>query len=101
MTSTDDLPEFDQFPELDTLAISTKEGHKVAVEMYNRFAKNQGTPILKDLDLKDVCGAILENGSMANPIPPIQKTFGQYAHWLLFFAKKNAFLTGVDKISPQ
>mmetsp|Transcript_19499 Transcript_19499/g.42365 ORF Transcript_19499/g.42365 Transcript_19499/m.42365 type:complete len:741 (+) Transcript_19499:209-2431(+) len=84
----DDLPEIEDYPELNVLASSTTLGYKSAVEMFNRFAKYQDKPLLTHLNEKNVCGVVLPNGSMSNPIPPIQKVFGQYAHWLLVIAKK-------------
>lgn len=70
---------------LDTRAPKTAEGHKKGIDKWDEFAKVQNPPypFFGNLSVDDVCGKVLENGSMANAAnPPIRKMMAEFANFL-------------------
>ena len=77
---TDPLP----IAELEVRASSTISGHNQAKDKWNEFANLQNYPIFRILTGIDVCGEVLNNGSLANANdPPIRKMMAEFGTHLL------------------
>ena len=77
---TDPLP----IAELEVRASRTISGHNQAKDKWNEFANLQNYPIFRILTGIDVCGEVLNNGSLANANdPPIRKMMAEFATHLL------------------
>ena len=86
--------------EMDTRANATQKTHNSARKFFNKFIGayyNEGRrpseehyKYLDDMNVHDVCGTVLDKGSLDTPNdPPVRKILSQFANYSLAVVKKD------------
>ena len=78
--------------EFDSRASKTNYGHVNAIKKWDEFTKSQFPPLkpFKYLQVEDVCGKVLPNGTQENANnPPICKLMAQFTKWIFDYKKED------------